>query len=277
MIIPSQPEIKEIKILINEEKNMAELIKLIQEKTGIPEQIFLKKILKFTINEEEIKIDSKEKVGIFFKEKKNKIIIIEDKEDFLKNINEDSIKCIFNIINWIGPFMPNVNFIKGKKIRMFINKDKSMKDLIKLFMDKMSISGCYGREDLLQFNFDGKIVKHSCNTKVKIIKKENNIINVIDTNNLIQKINNITFTFKTGPGAINEININQGKSMGDLLKAYFDEIEMPYFYGRNIFTFLYNATPIKFDSKDNLLALRNKYQCNIIVVIDQNNLIENKN
>ena len=65
--------------------------------------------------------------------------------------------------------------------------------------------------------------------------------------------------------------------MGDLLKAYFDEIEMPYFYGRNIFTFLYNATPIKFDSKDNLLALRNKYQCNIIVVIDQNNLIENKN
>ena len=279
MIIPSQPEIKEIKILINEEKNMAELIKLILEKTGIPEQIFLKKILKFTINEEEIKIDSKEKVGIFFKEKKNKNIIIEDKEDRLKNINEDSIKCIFNIINWIGPFMPNGNIIKGKKIRMFINKDKSMKDLIKLFMDKMSISGYYGREDLLQFNFDGKIVKHSCNTKVKIIKKENNIINVIDTNNLIQKINNITFTFKTGPGAINEININQGKSMGDLLKAYFDEIEMPYFYGRNIFTFIYNATKINCDNNEYIFNLinENKLNSNIIMVIDLNNLIENKN
>ena len=173
--------------------------------------------------------------------------------------------------------MPNGNFIKGKKIRMFINKDKSMKDLIKLFMDKMSISGYYGREDLLQFNFDGKIVKHSCNTKVKIIKKENNIINVIDTNNLIQNINNITFTFKTSSGAINEININQGKSMGDLLKAYFDEIEMPYFYGRNIFKFFYSATPVKFDSKDNVFAMRSKCQCDIIMVIDLNNLIENKN
>ena len=146
-------------------------------------------------------------------------------------------------------------------------------------MDKMSISNYYGREDLLQFYFNGKIVKHFSCKNVKKLEKGNNTINVIDPNYLIQKTNNIRFTFKTGSGIQNVININQNKNMNDLIKAYFDEIEMPYFYGSNIFKFLYNATMIKFDNKENIFNLMNKNNLNnnIIMVIDLNNLIQIKN
>ena len=116
LIIPSQ---KEIKILINEQKTMKELIELFLEQTGISRRLFKKEIFKFIINEEKIDLDSNEKVAIFFKEKKNKTIIIEDKEDLLKNIDKDNIKCVFNI----G---------KKQKIKMYINKDKYMSELIKL-------------------------------------------------------------------------------------------------------------------------------------------------
>ena len=260
LIIPSQ---KEIKILINEQKTMKELIELFLEQTGISRRLFKKEIFKFIINEEKIDLDSNEKVAIFFKEKKNKTIIIEDKEDLLKNIDKDNIKCVFNI----G---------KKQKIKMYINKDKYMSELIKLFMDKMSISNYYEREDLLKFKFNGKIVKHDCNSKIKIIKNGNNIINVIDKNNLIKNVNNKKFTFKTTAGIQNVININQNKNMSDLIKSYFDEIEMPYFYGTNVFRFFCNATQIEFDSKDNIsqFILNNN---NVILVIDTNYLIERKN
>ena len=260
LIIPSQ---KEIKILINEQKTMKELIELFLEQTGISRRLFKKEIFKFIINEEKIDLDSNEKVAIFFKEKKNKTIIIEDKEDLLKNIDKDNIKCVFNI----G---------KKQKIKMYINKDKYMSELIKLFLDKMSISNYYEREDLLKFKFNGKIVKHDCNSKIKIIKNGNNIINVIDKNNLIKNANNIIFTFKTTAGIQNVININQNKNMSDLIKSYFDEIEMPYFYGTNVFRFFCNATQIEFDSKDNIsqFILNNN---NVIMVIDINDLIERKN
>ena len=80
-------------------------------------------------------------------------------------------------------------------------------------------------------------------------------------------------------GIQNVINTNQNKNMSDLIKSYFDEIEMPYFYGRNIFTFIYNATKINCDNNEYIFNLinENKLNSNIIMVIDLNNLIENKN
>ena len=274
-IIPSQ---REIKILIDEDKKIKELIELFLEQTGLTSQLFKNEILKFTINKEKIDFDSNEKIGNFFK-KKNKIIIIEDNSNILKNINIDNIKCIFNIINWAEGDVRNVNILTGKKIKIFINKNNPISELIKLFMGKMSISNYYGREDLLQFYFNGKIVKHFSYKNVKKLKKGNNTINVIDPNYLIQKTNNIRFTFKTGSGIQNVININQNKNMSDLIKAYFDEIEMPYFYGSNIFTFLYNASKINFDNNEYIFNLMNKNNLNnnIIMVIDLNNLIQIKN
>ena len=121
-IIPSQ---REIKILIDEDKKIKELIELFLEQTGLTSQLFKNEILKFTINKEKIDFDSNEKIGNFFKEK-NKIIIIEDNSNILKNINIDNIKCIFNIINWAEGDMPNANILTGKKIKMFINNNNSM-------------------------------------------------------------------------------------------------------------------------------------------------------
>ena len=71
LIIPSQ---KEIKILINEQKTLKELIELFLEQTGISRRLFKKEIFKFIINEEKIDLDSNEKVAIFFKEKKIKLL-----------------------------------------------------------------------------------------------------------------------------------------------------------------------------------------------------------
>ena len=39
-------------------------------------------------------------------------------------------------------------------------------------------------------------------------------------------------------GIQNVINTNQNKNMSDLIKSYFDEIEMPYFYGTNVLLIL---------------------------------------
>ena len=154
---------------------------------------------------------------------------------------------------------------------MYINKDKTMSELIKLFMNKMSISNYYGREELLQFYFEDKIVKHDCNDKIKTVKNGSNMINVIDITNLIQKTNNKIFSFKPMSGEQKIININQEKSLSDLKKAYFDEIEMPAFYGTNIFVFICGGQCVKLDTNENISKLTN----NAIMVLDNPNLIQN--
>ena len=57
----------------------------------------------------------------------------------------------------------------------------------------------------------------------------------------------------------------------DLKKAYFDEIEMPAFYGTNIFVFICGGQCVKLDTNENISKLTN----NAIMVLDNPNLIQN--
>ena len=59
--------------------------------------------------------------------------------------------------------------------------------------------------------------------------------------------------------------------MSNLLKAYFDEIEMPDFYGTNIFSFYCDAKHIQLNTNENISKLKS----NVIMVLDNSNLIQN--
>ena len=97
------------------------------------------------------------------------------------------------------------------------------------------------------------------------------MINVIDKTYLIQNTNNKIFFFKDVSGIQKIININQEKSLSDLKKAYFDEIEMPEFYGTNIFVFLCGGECVNLDTNEKISKLTN----NVFTVLDNPNLIQN--
>ena len=97
------------------------------------------------------------------------------------------------------------------------------------------------------------------------------ILSIIDKTNLIQKANNKIFSFKNTSGIQEIISINKDKSLTDLKKAYFDEIELPDFYGTNIFVFLCGGQCVQLDSDEKISKLHN----NAFTVLDNSNLIQN--
>ena len=115
--------------------------------------------------------------------------------------------------------------------------------------------------------------------------KIGNKIGQIDNNNnrglssseeRIIKENMVNCTFKTTSGNIKKIYFDKNKTMGELIKKYFEEMDIMRYYGRvDLFGFLCNANKITFDSLEFVNNYFSEDGNNFILVRDLNNLIIN--
>ena len=112
------------------------------------------------------------------------------------------------------------------------------------------------------------------NIKEKNFKGVNNNGELSSSEERIIKENMVNCTFKTTSGNVKKISFDKNKTMGELIKKFFEEMDLMRYYGRvDLFGFICNANVITFDNIDFVGNYFNTDGNNFILVRDLNNLI----
>ena len=104
------------------------------------------------------------------------------------------------------------------------------------------------------------------------VTSDNEVIN--SEERIINEKNKITCTFKTTSGKIEDITFDKNKTISELIKYYFEKMNMNKYYGRkDLFGFLYKANKVPFDSQETVEHFFGEDENKWILVFDKNNLI----
>ena len=104
------------------------------------------------------------------------------------------------------------------------------------------------------------------------VTSDNEVIN--SEERIINEKNKITCTFKTTSGKIEDIIIDKNKTISELIKYFFEKMNINKYYGRkDLFGFLYKANKVPFDSQDTVEHFFGEDENKWILVFDKNNLI----
>ena len=112
------------------------------------------------------------------------------------------------------------------------------------------------------------------NIKEKNFKGGKNDIELASPEERLISENMVDCTFRTTSGNIKKITFDKNKTMGELIKNYFEEIDLMRYYGRaDLFRFVCNVNVIPFGSLEFVWKYFNTDGNNFILVHDLNNLI----
>ncbi len=114
--------------------------------------------------------------------------------------------------------------------------------------------------------------KLNIKNKNEAVASDNEVIN--SEERIINEKNKITCTFKTTSGKIEDINCDKNKTISELIKYFFEKMNMNKYYGRkDLFGFLYKANKVPFDSQETVEHFFGEDENKWILVLDKNNLI----
>ena len=175
---------------------------------------------------------------------------------------------------------------KGMKKDIVFDSNRTISELIKKYFNKIGKPELFTKPNLINFQFNGKTIDFNSQDKVEnlFLNFTNVIIYVYDYYNLIDnnfiennsiEIFNINFKFCTGKEII--ISIEKGKTVKDLIRAFFNKIGKPKLFKSKDINFLCNGNRININSKKKIENFFNSLPKIILVMDSKNLLAESKN
>ena len=185
------------------------------------------------------------------------------------------------------PKIINIEFQSGSGLNkdIKINDDKTIEDLIKLYFDEINQPELFNDNDIY-FQYSEKVIDKNSKELVSSIFqkiKDNDVyvINVVDVRNKKKQKDEetIKITFKSASGMTKDININQNKTIEELIKLFFSEINKPELFNDNDVNFLYSAEVISKNSKELVSEIFKKVldiDVYVVTIVDLKNKINSK-